>query len=161
VGLIGRAVAQVLVQGFGVAAWLFPVELALVGLPLIRGNLPETLGLRIAGDLIVAIVVSALLQVALPDALAFGEASFGGNVGLLFGEMMREAFSTVGSFLVGPTVVGLILIGRADCRSGCNARSSGWRARGCKRARCASKRSSGRRLLINRRSCERIPTLRS
>jgi len=114
VGLIGRAVAQILVQGFGVAAWLFPIELALLGLPLIRGNLPETLGLRIAGDLIVAIVVSALLQVALPDALAFGEANFGGNVGLLFGEMMREAFSTVGSFLVGPTVVGLILIGRAD-----------------------------------------------
>ncbi len=37
-----------------------------------------------------------------------------GNVGLLFGELMREAFSTLGSFLVALTIVGLILIGRAS-----------------------------------------------
>jgi S-DNA-T family DNA segregation ATPase FtsK/SpoIIIE len=35
-------------------------------------------------------------------------------VGLLFGELMRELFSTAGSFLIGPTVVGLILIGRSS-----------------------------------------------
>jgi len=32
----------------------------------------------------------------------------------LFGELMREAFSTLGSFLVALTIVGLILIGRAS-----------------------------------------------
>jgi S-DNA-T family DNA segregation ATPase FtsK/SpoIIIE len=114
VGAAGSLVAGTLVQGFGVVAWLAPLELALIGRPLIRGRMPDNLGLRIAGDLVVAIVLSALCQVALPDALVFGHAGFAGNVGLLFGEMMREAFSTVGSFLVGPTVVGLILIGRSS-----------------------------------------------
>ncbi|HET9933207.1 MAG TPA: DNA translocase FtsK 4TM domain-containing protein, partial [Polyangiaceae bacterium] len=114
VGAAGTLVAHVLVQGFGVVAWLAPIELALIGRPLIRGRMPENLGLRIAGDLVVAIVLAALCQVALPDALVFGHGGFAGNVGLLFGEMMREAFSTVGSFLVGPTVVGLILIGRSS-----------------------------------------------
>ncbi|HEY8947230.1 MAG TPA: DNA translocase FtsK [Polyangiaceae bacterium] len=114
VGAAGGAVALVLVQGFGVVAWLFPLELALIGAPLLRGRVLADLELRVAGDLIVAIVASALVQVALPDAVAFGNAPLSGNVGLLFGEMMRELFSTAGSFLVGPTIVGLILIGRSS-----------------------------------------------
>ncbi|MGC4087468.1 MAG: DNA translocase FtsK 4TM domain-containing protein [Polyangiaceae bacterium] len=114
VGATGSFVARFLVQGFGVVSWLAPLELALIGRPLVRGLLPHNLGLRVAGDLVVAIVLSALCQVAFPDALVFGHAPFSGNVGLLFGEMMREAFSTAGSFLVGPTIVGLILIGRAS-----------------------------------------------
>jgi S-DNA-T family DNA segregation ATPase FtsK/SpoIIIE len=113
-GLTGCLVARILVQGFGAVAWLAPLELGLIARPLIRGRLPDTLGLRLAGDLVVAIVLAALCQVALPDAVLLGHASFAGNVGLLFGEMMREAFSTAGSFLVGPTVVGLILIGRSS-----------------------------------------------
>jgi len=68
----------------------------------------------VAGDLVVAIVLSALVQVALPEAVVFGNAPAAGNVGLLFGELMREAFSTLGSFLVALTIVGLILIGRAS-----------------------------------------------
>ncbi len=114
VGAAGAAAARLLVQGFGVVAWLSPLELGLIGRPLIRGRLPENLGLRVAGDLVVAIILAALAQVALPDAVSFGHAPFAGNVGLLFGEMMREAFSTAGSFLVGPTAVGLILIGRSS-----------------------------------------------
>ena len=35
-------------------------------------------------------------------------------VGELFGEIARSLFSTVGSFLVGFALVGLILIGRAS-----------------------------------------------
>jgi S-DNA-T family DNA segregation ATPase FtsK/SpoIIIE len=114
VGAAGSAIARLLVQGFGVVAWLAPLELGLLGRPLIRGRLPENLGLRVAGDLVVAIILSALAEVALPDAVSFGHAPFAGNVGLLFGEMMREGFSTVGSFLVGPTAVLLILIGRSS-----------------------------------------------
>ncbi len=113
-GLTGRAIAGLLVQGFGVVSWLAPLELVLLGLPLLRGRVPVGLGLRVAGDLVVAIVLAALAQVLLPEALAFGDSPFSGNVGLLFGEMMREAFSTAGSLLVGPTIVGLILIGRSS-----------------------------------------------
>jgi len=113
VGPVGGNVAAVLIQGFGLVAWLLPLEIALCGAPLFRGQRPHALGLRVAGDLVVAIVLSALVQVALPDAVVFGNAPAAGNVGLLFGELMREAFSTLGSFLVALTIVGLILIGRA------------------------------------------------
>jgi S-DNA-T family DNA segregation ATPase FtsK/SpoIIIE len=114
VGPVGGNVAAVLIQGFGLVAWLLPLEIALVGAPLFRGQRPPALGLRVAGDLVVGIVLAALVQVAAPEAIVFGNAPAGGNVGLLFGELMREAFSTLGSFLVSLTVVGLILIGRAS-----------------------------------------------
>src|SRR5687768_15674057 len=114
VGPTGGFVAQVLAQGFGVAAWLAPLELGLVAIPLFRGRPLGDLWLRLAGDLTLAVVASALVQVAAPGAVAFGHAPAGGNVGLLFGELMRELFSSAGSFLVGSTVVGLILIGRSS-----------------------------------------------
>src|SRR5689334_5645890 len=114
VGPTGGFVAHVLAQGFGVAAWLAPLELGLVAIPLFRGRPIGDIWLRLAGDLTLAVVASALVQVAAPGAVAFGHAPAGGNVGLLFGELMRELFSTVGSFLVGSTSVGLILIGRSS-----------------------------------------------
>ncbi len=114
VGLVGAAVAGVLAQGFGIVAWLAPVELALVGAPLFRGRSTGSLGLRVAGDLVVAIILAALVQVAFPTADLFGRLPAAGNVGLLFGELMRGLFSGIGSFLVGGTLVGLILIGRSS-----------------------------------------------
>jgi S-DNA-T family DNA segregation ATPase FtsK/SpoIIIE len=113
-GAAGASLAGILVQGFGVVAWLVPLDLAFFAAPLFKGRRAEAVGLRIAGDLLVAIVLSALVQVAAPDSLAFRAAPAAGNVGMLFGELMRELFSTVGSFLVGPTLVALILIGRAS-----------------------------------------------
>ena len=112
-GPAGEFLAGILVQGFGIAAWLVPVELSLIGAPLFRGKELGPVGLRLAGDLVVAVIVAALVQVAVPDATAFGNMPGAGNVGLLFGELMRGLFSTVGSFLVGGTLIGLILIGRS------------------------------------------------
>jgi hypothetical protein len=114
VGPAGAVIARTLVVGFGVAAWLVPIELCLFAVPLFKGRPQGDLGLRLAGDLVLLIVVAALVQVAAPGAVAFGHAAAGGNVGLLFGELMREFFSAVGSFLIGPTIVGLILIGRSS-----------------------------------------------
>lgn len=114
VGPVGATIAEVLVRGFGVVAWLFPLELALLGRPLLQRRAPELSGLRIAGDLVVAMVLSALVHVAAPEATAFGRMPFGGNVGLLFGELFGALFSSLGSYLVGGTIVGLILIGRSS-----------------------------------------------
>jgi S-DNA-T family DNA segregation ATPase FtsK/SpoIIIE len=113
-GATGAAIAGILVQGFGVVAWLLPLDLALLGAPLFRGRAPENLGYRIAADVLVGVVLSALVQVAAPELTAFGSVSAAGNVGMLFGELSRQAFSTLGSFLVGLTCVGLILIGRSS-----------------------------------------------
>jgi S-DNA-T family DNA segregation ATPase FtsK/SpoIIIE len=114
VGPVGASLGGVLARGFGVVAWLGPVELLLIALPLFRpGRVPVT-SLRLAGDLVVAVVLSALVHIASPDAVAFGRIPAGGNVGLFFGELMQALFSAVGSFLVGGTTVGLILIGRSQ-----------------------------------------------
>jgi S-DNA-T family DNA segregation ATPase FtsK/SpoIIIE len=113
VGPVGAALAGMLGVGFGAVAWLVPLELGLLGSPLLRGKPHDGIGLRVAADLVVGIVLCALVQVVAPELTAFGNVAAGGNVGLLFGELMRGLFSTVGSILVGSTVVGLILIGRA------------------------------------------------
>ncbi|HKY38519.1 MAG TPA: DNA translocase FtsK 4TM domain-containing protein [Polyangiaceae bacterium] len=133
-GATGSLIASVLVQGFGVVAWLLPVDLALLGAPLFRGRVPNSLGYRVAADVLVGVVLAALVQVVAPELVAFGSVSAAGNVGMLFGELSRQAFSTLGSFLVGLTCVGLILIGRSSfsfiewCR-----RSSDWTALGLRR----------------------------
>jgi len=114
VGPTGGFIARMLVQGFGIAAWLAPLELSLLAIPLFRGRPVGDLGLRLAGDLTLLVVAAALVQVVAPGATAFGHAAASGNVGMLFGELMRELFSSAGSFLVGLTIVGLILIGRSS-----------------------------------------------
>ena len=113
-GSVGGSVAGVLIQGFGLAAWFGPLQLVLLGAPLLRGQRPPPLGLRLAGDLLLVIILAALLQVAAPESRVFGAGLPGGNVGLFFGELMRALFSTPGSFLVGVTGAGLILIGRSS-----------------------------------------------
>jgi S-DNA-T family DNA segregation ATPase FtsK/SpoIIIE len=113
VGPVGAAVAAALAQGFGLVAWLLPVELVLVAIPMFRGR-REALAIRLAGDLVIAIALAALVQVAAPGLLVFGRLHGGGQVGLLFGELMRGLFSNVGSFLVGGTLVCLILIARSS-----------------------------------------------
>ena len=114
VGPVGGAIATFLIQGFGLVSWLLPLELALIGAPLIRGRAVEQLSVRVFGDLVVCIILASLLQVAFPEAGVMGRAQAGGNVGLLFGELMRGMFSAAGSFLVGSTLVCLILIGRSS-----------------------------------------------
>jgi len=113
-GPAGATLGQFLVRGFGLAAWLGPLDLVLIGIPLLRGVPSRALGFRITGDWVVAIIAAALLQVTFPDTRVFGSSLVGGNVGLLFGELMRGMFSAPGSFLVGSTAIGLILIGRSS-----------------------------------------------
>ncbi len=114
VGPVGAAVSEAFARGFGAVAWALPLELVVVAAPLFRRLPARVSGLRIAGNLVVAIVLAALVHVASPRGLVFGRIPAGGNVGLLFGELFQALFSTLGSFLVGGTVVGLILIGRAS-----------------------------------------------
>lgn len=114
VGPVGAAMAGFLARGFGAVAWLVPLELIALGFPLLRGRRPQVTGLRIAGNVVLAIVLAALAHVVFPDARVFGNLSTGGHVGLLFGELFEALFSTAGSLLVGFMIVGLILISRAS-----------------------------------------------
>lgn len=114
VGPVGAEIASSLVGLLGVVAWGIVVELFAFGVPLLRGR-PSIANLaRLAGDIIVALIVAALLHVAAPSATAFGAMPLGGAFGELFGELLRSLFSNIGSYIIGLTVIGLILINRAS-----------------------------------------------
>ena len=113
VGPVGAAVAKAFVTLVGVAAWVVPVEALLLGIPYVRGRKTNATPARLAGDLLMVVIGAALVQVGGPGNMAFGHHPAGGMIGELFGELARSLFSTVGSFLVGFALLGLILIGRA------------------------------------------------
>lgn len=113
-GAVGESIAAILVGAFGAAAWWVPAELMMIGAPLLKGKRPHVVALRVAGDLVILVLISSLIQVAFPELKVFGNALPGGDVGLLFGELLRGLFSAPGSFLVGLTGIGLILIGRSS-----------------------------------------------
>jgi DNA segregation ATPase FtsK/SpoIIIE, S-DNA-T family len=114
VGPTGAALAGFLVSAVGIVAWTAPLELVLMALPLFRNRPSVASVARIGGDLIVIFILAALAHVAVPDARAFGAMPIAGLVGELFGELMRSLFSTAGSYIIGLTAVGLILIARAS-----------------------------------------------
>ncbi len=112
-GPAGAACARAIVTLLGVVAWALPVEMILIGIPFVRGRPNAATPARLSGDLLIAIIASALVQVGWPAREAFGHHGASGLVGELFGELARSLFSTVGSFLVGFASLGLILIARA------------------------------------------------
>jgi DNA segregation ATPase FtsK/SpoIIIE, S-DNA-T family len=112
-GPVGAGLAQVLATTFGLVAWLVPLELSLMAVPLLRRRPFGPLGVRLAGDLMVAIITASLTQVAFPESRYLTFLPAGGNVGLFFGEIMRGLFSAPGSFLIGATAITLILIARS------------------------------------------------
>src|SRR5882724_3494670 len=114
VGPVGASFAHGAVGLLGLVAWCVPFELAFFAAPLLRRRPSIANVARLAGDMLVACIVAALLHIALPQATIFGGMPMGGTFGELFGEVLRSLFSTVGSYIIGLTVIGLILIGRAS-----------------------------------------------
>lgn len=114
VGPVGSGIARFLVSSIGIAAWTVPIEMLLMAVPLFRDRPSIANIARIGGDLIAIFILAALVHVAVGQALVFGAMPIGGSVGELFGELMRSLFSTVGSYIIGLTAVGLILIARAS-----------------------------------------------
>ena len=114
VGPVGESWARLLVSSVGIAAWYVPFELGLLVWPLFKNRASIATIARIAGDTLVVLIGASLVHVASPHAVSFGAMPTAGNLGELFGEVMRSLFSTVGSFLVGLAAIGLVLIGRAS-----------------------------------------------
>ncbi len=114
VGPVGAAFANAFVSTIGLAAWIIPVELVLISLPLFRDKPSMASVARIGGDTVVILIVAALVHVSFPQSTAFGAMAVGGSVGELFGELMRSLFSNAGSYLIGLTSIGLVLIARAS-----------------------------------------------
>ncbi len=113
VGPVGETCAGALVWLVGVVAWAIPIELVLLGIPFVRHRDSLATPARLAGDLLMAILAAALVQVGWAGTTAFEGHVAAGAVGELFGEVARSLFSTIGSFLVGFALIGLLLISRA------------------------------------------------
>ncbi|MGK3984681.1 DNA translocase FtsK 4TM domain-containing protein [Sorangium sp. So ce136] len=113
VGPVGAALAGASVEAVGVIAWFVPLELALLATPLLGSRRSIASMFRLSGDIVVVVVLAALSHVAFPRAVAFGAMPLGGAVGELFGEVLRALFSNIGSYIIGLTIVALILMGRA------------------------------------------------
>jgi S-DNA-T family DNA segregation ATPase FtsK/SpoIIIE len=114
VGPVGATFAYGAVSFLGIVAWGIPLELALFAAPLLKRRASIANVARLAGDVLVACIASALVHIALPHATVFGAMAVGGTFGELFGEVLRSLFSTIGSYIIGLTIVGLVLIGRAS-----------------------------------------------
>ncbi|MCS6901296.1 MAG: DNA translocase FtsK [Myxococcales bacterium] len=114
IGPVGASCARFFLGAIGVTAWVIPVELLLLAWPLLKDRASIATLTRLAGDFLVILVIAALVQVAFPGASVHGAMPAAGSFGELFGELMRSLFSTIGSFLIGFTIIGLILIGRAS-----------------------------------------------
>ena len=113
VGVVGAFCARALVSTVGLVAWVLPLELALLGVPFVRGKRSNLTPIRLGGDVLIALLAASLVQVGWPGWQVFGKYSAAGMTGELFGELLRSLFSTAGSFLIGFTLLGLILIARA------------------------------------------------
>ncbi|WP_438033544.1 DNA translocase FtsK 4TM domain-containing protein [Sorangium sp. So ce204] len=113
VGPVGAALAGTSIEAIGVIAWFVPLELALLAMPLLGAKRSIASLFRLSGDIVVVVVLAALAHVAFPSAVAFGAMPLGGAVGELFGEVLRALFSNIGSYIIGLTIVALILMGRA------------------------------------------------
>src|SRR5579883_2456358 len=94
VGPVGELFARGFVMLVGVVAWALPLEMVLIGIPLVRGRPNPATVARVAGDLLIAVLAAALVQVGWPHKLAFGAHPAAGIVGELFGELARSLFST-------------------------------------------------------------------
>ncbi|HVJ89292.1 MAG TPA: DNA translocase FtsK 4TM domain-containing protein, partial [Labilithrix sp.] len=114
VGPVGAFVARSFVSLVGVMSWVVPFEALLLGIPFVTGKKSRVTAARLAGDILLVVIGASLVQVGWAETVAFGRHPAGGMIGELFGEIARSLFSTVGSFLVGFALVGLILIGRAS-----------------------------------------------
>jgi len=113
VGPVGAAFAGFATSAVGVIAWSLPIELAFLSGPLLGGKPSRASVSRFGGDIVVVVILAALAHVAFPKVVSFGAMPIGGSVGELFGEVMRSLFSAIGSYIIGLTVVSLILVQRA------------------------------------------------
>jgi S-DNA-T family DNA segregation ATPase FtsK/SpoIIIE len=110
VGSFGHGLGQMLTLAFGVSAWLLPLELlAFTGRLFARK--PSPLGLaNLAAMMVLLVVGCALIHLGLPDTRVFGGQLPGGNLGAVFGELLRSLFGFAGAFVVGVSVLLVTLV---------------------------------------------------
>ncbi|HEY6880946.1 MAG TPA: DNA translocase FtsK 4TM domain-containing protein, partial [Polyangiales bacterium] len=110
VGSFGHGLGQMLTLAFGVSAWLLPFELlAFTGRLFARR--PSPLGLaNLAAMMVLLFVGCALIHLGFPETRVFGGQLPGGQLGEVFGELLRSLFGLAGAFVVGVSVLLVTLV---------------------------------------------------
>ncbi|MEM7447262.1 MAG: DNA translocase FtsK 4TM domain-containing protein [Myxococcota bacterium] len=105
VGPVGTAIAASLVNAFGIAAWVIPVELFLSTFRLF-GRRSATLGVAtVAATLVIVLVACALLHLSIDGVVAFGGHAPGGVLGEVLGEVARSLLGLIGAYVVGASIL--------------------------------------------------------
>lgn len=109
-GVLGNTVASFFLRAFGIAAFLFIFEFALLARRLVLGR-PNLLGpATFASTLVIAFSLTACVQIIAPDAGLFGGMSASGIVGQVLGEVLRDLLGSYGGVLVLVAIVVITLI---------------------------------------------------
>jgi len=105
VGPVGAGIAAMLVQAFGLAAWLIPVELGMTTLRLFRGR-RALLGVATGvATLVIVLVGCAMVHLGLLGTEVYGGHLPGGVLGEVLGEILRSLLGMAGAYVVGITVL--------------------------------------------------------
>ncbi|HEX4354509.1 MAG TPA: DNA translocase FtsK 4TM domain-containing protein [Polyangiales bacterium] len=100
VGPLGENVAGALVQAFGYAALVLPVELLLASLYLLRLRPPLHALPHLASVFVYVLLGCAFAHLAMRGSTVFGGALPGGVLGEVLGEVLRSLLGLVGAYVV-------------------------------------------------------------
>jgi S-DNA-T family DNA segregation ATPase FtsK/SpoIIIE len=110
VGSFGFALGQLVTVNFGVTSWIIPFEMAAFTGRLFAHR-PSPLGIaNLAAMLVLLFVGCALIHLGFPESRVFGDQLPGGELGSVFGELLRSLFGFVGAFVVGVSVLLVTLV---------------------------------------------------
>lgn len=113
-GVVGNALAELLVSTFGLGACVFPIEL-LLGTFYLFGRRGAVTGVAQAASTVVTLLAGcALLQVALGDYAVFGGHLAGGALGELIGELLRSLVGLIGVYVIGVSLLLMVLVLRTS-----------------------------------------------
>jgi DNA segregation ATPase FtsK/SpoIIIE, S-DNA-T family len=114
IGVVGNALAELLVSTFGFGAAVFPVEL-LLGTLYLFGRRSAAIGAaQVASVVITLLAGCALLHVTFGDYAIFGGHLAGGTLGELVGELLRSLLGLAGAYVIAIAFLMMTLVLRTS-----------------------------------------------
>jgi S-DNA-T family DNA segregation ATPase FtsK/SpoIIIE len=114
IGHSGTVAAGLLAGALGLGAWIVPLELGLLSARLFGKNVDPVSAGRVASSLVLCLVGCSMIHLALPEQTFFGGHLAGGTVGEVLGEILRASFGLVGAFVLGFTLLLVVLVLRTS-----------------------------------------------
>jgi len=114
IGHSGTVIAGLLAAALGLGAWVVPAELGLLSIRLFQRRLDPIGAGRATSSLVLCLVGCSMAHLALPEELFMGGHLAGGWVGEVLGEILRASFGLVGAFVLGFTVLLVVLVLRTS-----------------------------------------------